>query len=213
MEVPIRETFEQFSSDPHMVAELKRLYRTPEEVDLVVGCQLDESFFPHASIPTSSLVISLFSLISMGNSDRFSIGFAAMRCWLVDKPWDCHPSNALEELLWKPMPTDEFPNFRFYDTFWMNELDFPAHGQNLLWRLVTENSEIKCLQKNPLFPMDPKTNPVLCALPPPGVDIKLVGSTIVEVVLKLVEQHRVQIVSTIATGLLGILLYKRAKLH
>ncbi len=79
------------------------------------------------------------------------------------------------------MPTDEFPNFRFYDTFWMDELDFPAHGQSLLWRLVAENSEIKCLQKNPLFPMDPENNPVLCSLPPPGVDIKVIASTLVEV--------------------------------
>lgn len=113
-----------------MVTELKRLYKSPDEVDLVIGCQLDESMFPHATIPTSALIISHFSLISMGNSDRF-IGFAAMRCLLVDKPWDCHPSNALEDLLWQPTPKERFPNFRVYDTFWMTELDFQAHGQNL----------------------------------------------------------------------------------
>ncbi|KAH8889703.1 heme peroxidase [Thozetella sp. PMI_491] len=209
--VPIRAKFEDFSTDPKMVAELKRLYKTPDDVDLVVGCQLDETLFPHATIPTSSLIISLFSLISMGNSDRFSIGFAAMRCWLVDKPWDCHPSNALEELLRKPMPRPEFPNFRFYDTFWMNELDFPAHGQNLIWRLVTENTEIKCLQKNPLFPADPENNPVLCALPPPGVDIKLLASTAVEVGLKLFAQYRARILPTLAALAIGVFLFRKVR--
>jgi len=194
-----------------MLLQLKTLYNSPEDVDLVVGCQLDETMFPKSTIPTSALIISLFSLISMGNSDRFSIGFAAMRCLLVDKPWDCHPSNALEELLWKPMPKLDFPNFRFYDTFWMAELDFPAHGQNLLWRLVTENTEINCLQRNPLFPIDPKTNPILCALPPAGVDIKLLLSTAVEVTLALIKQNRVKILITLAALVVGIYVYKKIR--
>lgn len=194
-----------------MVKELERLYKTPDDVDLVVGCQLDETMFPHATIPTSALIISLFSLISMGNSDRFSIGFAAMRCLLVDKPWDCHPSNALEELLWKPVEHDEFPNFRFYDEFWMTELDFQAHGQNLLWRLVTENSEIDCLQKNPLFPYDKETNPILCSLPKAGVDIKLLLSTGVEVTLSLVKEHYIEIIATVVALFAGLALFKRLR--
>ncbi|KAF5497051.1 Peroxidase [Colletotrichum siamense] len=209
VQVPIRKRFEDFSSDPKMVAELKRLYKNPDEVDLVVGCQLDETMFPHATIPTSSLIISLFSLISMGNSDRFSIGFAAMRCLLVDKPWDCHPSNALEELLWKPVENEAFPNARFYDEYWMAELDFQAHGQNLLWRLVTENSEINCLQKNPLFPLDEKTNPLLCALPESSVDIRLLLSTGVEVTLSLIKIHYVEIIATIAAVTITVWLYSK----
>lgn len=209
VQVPIRERFEDFSSDPKMVAELKRLYKNPDEVDLVVGCQLDETMFPHATIPTSSLIISLFSLISMGNSDRFSIGFAAMRCLLVDKPWDCHPSNALEDLLWKPVEHEGFPNARFYDDYWMTELDFQAHGQNLLWRLVTENSEIDCLQKNPLFPLHEKTNPLLCALPQSGVDIMLLLSTGVEVTLSLIQIHYVEIIATIAAVIITVWLYNK----
>lgn len=211
IQVPIRKTFQDFSSDPAMVKELERLYKTPDDVDLVVGCQLDETMFPHATIPTSALIISLFSLISMGNSDRFSIGFAAMRCLLVDKPWDCHPSNALEELLWKPVEHDEFPNFRFYDEFWMTELDFQAHGQNLLWRLVTENSEIDCLQKNPLFPYDKETNPILCSLPKAGVDIKLLLSTGVEVTLSLVKEHYIEIIVTVVALFAGLALFKRLR--
>jgi peroxidase len=38
--VKIRKTFEDFSTDPEMVAHLKRLYKTPDDVDLVVGVQL-----------------------------------------------------------------------------------------------------------------------------------------------------------------------------
>jgi len=38
--VKIRKRFEDFSSDPKMVAELKRLYKTPNDVDFVVGVQL-----------------------------------------------------------------------------------------------------------------------------------------------------------------------------
>lgn len=67
MQVPVRKTFEDFSSDPEVVVNLKRLYRTSNDVDLVVGCQLDETMFLHATIPTLSLVISLFSLIALGN--------------------------------------------------------------------------------------------------------------------------------------------------
>jgi peroxidase len=109
-----------------------------DDVDLVVGVQLEEDMFPGTTFPVSALIISLFSLFGMGNSDRFSIGFAMMRCLLVDKPWDCHPSDALEDLLWKPAPRRGFLIFRFYDTFWTTELYFQAHGTNLLWRLITQ---------------------------------------------------------------------------
>lgn len=37
VEVPIRERFEDFSSDPEMVDNLKKLYISPDDVDLVVG--------------------------------------------------------------------------------------------------------------------------------------------------------------------------------
>lgn len=196
--VPIRNKFEDFSSNPEYVASLKKLYKTVDDVDLVVGVQLDEEMFPHTTIPKSALIISLFSLFGMGNSDRFSIGYAAMRCMLVDKPWDCHPSNALENLLWKPMPKAGFPHFRFYDPFWMAELDFQAHGTNLLWRLVTENTEIKCLQKNPLFPVDEVKNPILCSLPPQKVDYTVLGVTSVEVSLSTIKSHKAEIISGLA---------------
>ena len=202
--VPIREKFEDFTSDRHMVKDLERLYKTPDDVDLVVGCQLDETFFPHSSVPTSSLIISLFNLIAMANSDRFSVGFAAMRCLLVDRPWDCHPSNALEELLWQLKPRPGFPNFRFYDPFWMAELDFQAHGQNLLWRLIIENTEIKCLQRNPMVPADPETNPVVCSLPETGLDMRLLLLTVVEVTLAWVNTHTATLI-VVAALLLGLL--------
>lgn len=197
--VPIRETFEDFSSDPEAVANLKRLYNSPDEVDLVVGVQLEEEMFPGTTVPKSSLIISLFSLFGLGNSDRFSVGYAMMRCLLVDKPWDCHPSNALEELLWAPKPTETHPNARFYDTFWLAELDFQAHGKNLLWRLVTENTDIKCLQGNALLPFDPVTNPILCALPAQKLDIPATIYTGVEVVLALIKMHKRTILKVLGT--------------
>lgn len=200
--VPPRKRFEDFSSDPKAVADLKRLYNTVDDVDLVVGVQLEEEMFPGTTIPKSSLIISLFSLFGMGNSDRFSIGFAMMRCLLVDKPWDCHPSNAMEELVWKSQPKEGFPDFRFYDPFWMQELDFQAHGTNLLWRLVTENTEIKCLQQHPLFPMDPKTNPILCSLPTQGIDYTVLAMTGAEVTRTLILQHKSQILAAIFTIIL-----------
>ncbi|PNY19822.1 Uncharacterized protein TCAP_07465, partial [Tolypocladium capitatum] len=205
--VPVRDTFEKFSSDPEMIANLKRLYKTPDDVDLVVGVQLDEEYFPGTTVPKSALIISLFSLFGMGNSDRFSIGFSMMRCLLVDKPWDCHPSNALEELLWEPKNVSGFPDFRFYNTFWLTELDIQAHGTNLLWRLITENSEIKCVQKSPLFPADPVKNPVLCALPKAAPDVPELVLTGAEVVVSLVKQDRSRLIAAVVAGLTVVAIY------
>lgn len=205
--VPIRDTWEKFSSDPEMVANLKKLYKTPDDVDLVVGVQLDEEYFPGTTVPKSALIISLFSLFGMGNSDRFSIGFSMMRCLLVDKPWDCHPTNALEELLWKPQNVSGFPNFRFYDTFWLTELDIQAHGTNLLWRLITENSEIPCVQKSPLFPADPVTNPILCALPKTPANVPELVLTAAEVVSYITKQNTAQIIFVLLAGVAAVAIY------
>lgn len=209
--VPIRDTWEKFSSDPDMVANLKRLYKTPDDVDLVVGVQLDEEYFPGTTVPKSALIISLFSLFGMGNSDRFSIGFAMMHCLLVDQPWDCHPTNALEELLWKPQNVSEFSNFRFYDTFWLNELDIQAHGTNLLWRLITENSEIQCVQQSPLFPEDPVTNPILCSLPRASPDVAELELTGTEVITNLAKQYMAQIIVVLLAGVTAIAIYNYRK--
>lgn len=206
VEVPIRDRWEDFSTDPEMVDNLKRLYEHPDDVDLVVGCQLDEEFFPGTTVPKTALIISLFSLFGMGNSDRFSIGFAMMRCFLVNLPWDCHPSNALEDLLWEPIELDSFPNARFYNEFWLTELDVQAHGVNLLWRLITENSEIDCVQQYPLFPYDEKTNPILCATPSPEPDIWELILTAVQIVLKLIKQNPLLFIFTVLIGILIIIL-------
>jgi hypothetical protein len=55
--VKIRKTFEDFSSDPTMVAALKKLYKTPDDVDLVVGRFLPGLF---GDEPTSSFVLMYF---------------------------------------------------------------------------------------------------------------------------------------------------------
>ncbi|KAG8533893.1 uncharacterized protein KY384_001634 [Bacidia gigantensis] len=197
VEVHIRSTFEDFSSDPEMVKNLRKLYKSPDEVDFVVGVQLDEEMFPGTTVPRSALIVSLFSLFGMGNSDRFSVGFAMMRCLLVDKPWDCHPSNGLEDLIWARKKVDGFPDFRFYDKFWLTELDLQSHGTNLLWRLITENTEIKCVQHSPLFPADPKTNPILCTLPKAKQDLKFLALSVLQLILALIKQHYVKIIVVI----------------
>ncbi|CCL99225.1 uncharacterized protein FIBRA_01240 [Fibroporia radiculosa] len=195
--IPIRKRFEDFSSDPEAVANLKRLYKHPDDVDLVVGCQLEETMFPGTTVPSSALIISLFSLFGLGNSDRFSVGYAMMRCMIVDAPWDCTPTNALEELIWKPRPIEGFPRARWLNMFWLSELDLQAHGTNLLWRLIAENSEIDCLQKNPLFPYNPETNPVLCSLTPKTnwIETALTG---LEVVIVLVKEHRKELLTALS---------------
>ena len=213
--VPIRERFEDFSSDNETVAKLKDLYIRPDDVDLVVGVQLDEEYFPGTTMPKSALIISLFSLFGMGNSDRFAIGFAITRCLLVNKPWDCKPSNALENLLWAPRPTVTHPNARWLDPFWLTELDVQAHGSNLLWRLITENTEINCLQERPLFPADPTTNPVLCSLPEAKhfSIVKTALLTGLETLLVVFSQHKSLSNSTLILILisLGFFVYKSLK--
>ncbi|KAF5250356.1 hypothetical protein FANTH_4456 [Fusarium anthophilum] len=209
--VPIRDTWDKFSSDPEVIRDLKKLYKHPDDVDLVVGCQLDEESFPGTTVPKSALIISLFSLFGMGNSDRFSIGFAMMRCILVDRPWDCHPSNALEDLIWEQKPVPGFHNFRFYSDFWVKELDLPAHGTNLLWRLITENSEINCVQRSPLFPPDNDTNPILCSKEAGKVSSWAVLFSFFQITLSLSKQGPYSLVATViittGSGILAFMHY------
>ncbi|KAF5570190.1 hypothetical protein FPHYL_1466 [Fusarium phyllophilum] len=209
--VPIRDSWDKFSTDPEVIENLKRLYKYPDDVDLVVGCQLDEEYFPGTTVPKSALIISLFSLFGMGNSDRFSIGFAMMRCLLVDRPWDCHPSNALEDLIWERKDVPGFPNFRFYSDFWVKELDLPAHGTNLLWRLITENSEINCVQRSPLFPPDKDTNPILCSREAGKNSRLAVLFNFVQIVLSMLKQGPCSFIATIiitaGSGILAIMHY------
>lgn len=209
--VPIRKKFEDFTSDQVALKHLKSLYNSPDEVDLVVGVQLDEEMFPGTTVPKSALIISLFSLFGMGNSDRFSVGFAVMRCFLVDKPWNCHPSNALEAILWAPSPTQEYLNFRMLDPFWIAELDFPAHGTNLLWRLITENTNIQCLQRDPLFPYDAETNQILCQQPRESFlyNVNILFLSITQIGIALVRQSWWQLVTALLSGFVLLVVLSR----
>ncbi|SCO90187.1 uncharacterized protein FRV6_14315 [Fusarium oxysporum] len=209
--VPIRDIWDKFSTDPEDIENLKKLYKHPDDIDLVVGCQLGEEWFPGTTVPKSALIISLFSLFGMGNSDRFSIGFAMMRCLLVDRPWDCHPSNALEDLIWERKDVPGFPNFRFYSDFWLKKLDLPAHGTNLLWRLITENSEINCVQRSPLFPPDNITNPILCSQEAGKGTSLVVLLNLFQIALSLLKQGPYSFIATViitaGSGILAIIHY------
>jgi len=163
--VKIRKTFEEFTSDPKLVAELKRLYKHPDDVDLIVGMQLETDLFPGTTVPLGFLISSLYSLFGIGSSDRFSVAYSGTLCLLTGKPWDCTPLNPLDEMLWKPVPIPFFPRARWFDPKWFDETDLTNKGIYGVWNLITKNSNIKCLQKDPLFPPDEKTNPVICSLP------------------------------------------------
>jgi len=164
-----RHTFEEFSSDPEKVQILKELYANPDEVDLTVGQYLDEDFFPGTSVPRSQLITSLFSLFRTGISDRFSPGYSVLKCLIVETPWDCHPANALEELFWQPAPSLKSKDGRWLSKFWIEELNLNDNGFSALWRLIHDNSNVKCVQKNPMFPVGYKLpigqiNDVVCKL-------------------------------------------------
>jgi len=192
--IDVRHTFEDFSSNPVLVQRLKTLYDTPDDVDLLVGIQLDEQLYPKSSIPKSAMVTSLIDLFKVAAYDRFSPAYSMMLCILGQKPWDCTPVTALDSIIWKPVTLPsylkflsyipylpQFPNAKWYDEFWLEELDIINQGQYAIWKLVTKNSDIKCLQLNPLFPADPVTNPVVCHLP-----VSQTWSTIQSAVYKIV---------------------------
>jgi len=77
---PPKKTFEEFSSNPVMVERLKRLYNNPDEVDLLVGQQLDEENWPHTSIPRSHMMITFIRLFGGANMDRFNLAYSISRC-------------------------------------------------------------------------------------------------------------------------------------
>jgi peroxidase len=177
--VPVKpkKTFEEFTSNPEFVKKLKELYATPDDVDYMVGLQLDETLYPGSIIPTSMMLSSLISLFTVAASDRFSPAYTMMLCVLGQKPWDCIPTTAFDEMIWKPVDfsfmgsylgsklAEWFPRARWYDNFWLEELDIKNAGKYAIWKLITKNTNIKCLQLDPLFPADPIKNPIVCEIP------------------------------------------------
>lgn len=177
VQLKVRERFEDFSSDPVMVERLKQLYSHPDEVDLLVGVELDEESYPKTTAPRSAVITSIINLFLVAAYDRFSPAYSMMQCLLVQKPWNCQPVTALDSLLWRKVgggwlfdlleilgvtgPSGLFPNMRWFDEFWLEELDIPNVGSQSLWKLITKNSDVDCLQLNPLFVAGPD-NPVVC---------------------------------------------------
>jgi len=161
--VPIkpRNKFEDFTTNPEFVEELKRLYSTPDDVDLLVGQELDEEFWPNTHIPKSMLIINFYTLFKASVTDRFTLNYNLFWCFLVDKPWNCKTNNALQDLLWKPIPWLG-KNAKWLDEFWWNEFDISNQGLNLFRQMITKNTEVKCLQKNPFFLPNDQTNPIIC---------------------------------------------------
>ncbi len=88
--VPVqpRKTFEEFTSDPRKLRLLKEMYDTPDDVDLSVGQQLDESTWPGTSVPTSVLAISFYTLARGTYNDRFSMNWIMASCLIENQPWN-----------------------------------------------------------------------------------------------------------------------------
>ncbi len=161
--VPIkaRKTFEEFTSDPRKLRLLKELYDTPDQVDLTVGQELDESNWPGTSIPTSVLAISFYTLSRGTYNDRFSMNWIVASCLVENQPWSCRPTNVLQEVFWKPISAFKSDHIRWIDSYWLEEFDMKAAGANMLWRLLVRNTDAKCLQKNVFFKASDK-NPIIC---------------------------------------------------
>ncbi len=88
MAVRPRKTFEEFTSDPRKLRLLKEMYNTPDDVDLTVGQELDESVWPGTSIPTSVLAISFYTLARGTYNDRFSMNWILASCLVENQPWN-----------------------------------------------------------------------------------------------------------------------------
>jgi len=161
--IKVRKTFEEFTSNPEWQQALKRLYQTPDDVDLTVGQEIDEEWWPHTQIPRSMLAINFFTLFKGSIVDRFSINYQLVHCLVEQKIWDCKPTNVLQELIWKKISKDS--SLRKPDPFWLKEFDVVGQGNNLMWNIVTQNTDIKCLQKNVFFLPNPETNPIVCVDP------------------------------------------------
>jgi cytochrome P450 len=108
------------------------------------------------------LIINFYTLFKASVTDRFALNYNFFWCLSEHMPWDCPTSNILQELLWRPKPSKEFPNARWIDPYWFDELDFINIGDHMLHKMIVQNTNIKCLQQNVFFVPNEKTNPIIC---------------------------------------------------
>jgi len=171
LQVDIRSSFADFTSNKDLQVKLAQMYENPDQVDLVVGLQLDEERFPGMQIPKSFVIVSLLSLFSLGISDRHGPLVNLMYCIVAPNYIDnCKATNVLQDILWEKKPLFGFPNRRRWNTAWLDEIDYQFQGNLALWRLVTKNSGVTCLQMNPLYvinevnggSVDTPYNPIVC---------------------------------------------------
>jgi len=161
-----RETFDEFTSNPIYREYLKKLYKSPDDVDLAVGQELDEQLWPGTSMPRSMLIINFLTLFSMASIDRFAPTYSLARCWVDGTPFNCVTQNALDDLIWEPAFDPKiFPNGKWYSKFWLKEFDFVGQGRNLLRNMIVQNTDVECLQANPLFTVS-DWNPIICSKEP-----------------------------------------------
>jgi hypothetical protein len=165
--VPIRKrvNFEDFTANTtegrYKAFLLSQLYKTPDDVDLTVGQVLDEEYWPGTYVTRTAVASSLLSLALNVYNDRFSPTWLSSACLIDQKPWRCTPTTVLQELFWRKVTT--IPWFdRLPDMFWVDELEMTNRGDEMLWKLIVQNTDLKCLQINVFWKENVTTNPVRC---------------------------------------------------
>jgi peroxidase len=169
-----KKTWADFTSNKFFQQELARLYKSPNEVDITVAQELDEQVWPHTSIPLSMMIINFFTLFKGSISDRFAVNYNIFHCFIEGTPLSCKTNNGLQDLIWEPHFNPVlFPNGKWFNKFWWSELDVEGQGSNILRNMIVQNTDIECMQANPLFTIS-ESNPVLCNGPrygpPPKAD-------------------------------------------
>jgi hypothetical protein len=163
-----KKKWSDFTSNPWLQKELARLYKSPDDVDITVAQELDEEVWPHTSIPLSMMIINFFTLFKGSTLDRFAVNYNIFYCFVEGTPFHCETNNALQDLIWEPhFDPVLFPKGKWFSKFWWDEFDIAGQGVNLLRNMVIQNTDIKCLQLNPLFTVSER-NPVLCDGPHTG---------------------------------------------
>jgi cytochrome P450 len=185
--VPIRKRvkFEDFTANTtegrYKAFLLSQLYKTPDDVDLTVGQVLDEEYWPGTYVTRTAVASSLLSLALNVYNDRFSPTWLSSACLIDQKPWRCTPTTVLQELFWRKVTT--IPWFdRLPDMFWVDELEMTNRGDEMLWKLIVQNTDLKCLQINVFWKENATTNPVRCYdlafIPGPKKHVDVCGGTL-----------------------------------
>lgn len=165
----IRKNFSDFCGpsvdEQYLCSLLPELYPGgPDTVDLIVGQTLDPLWWPGTYVPMTAVATSLFTVAVTVFQDRFGPGWLASNCVVDQWVTNCTPTNVVQELFWREVTTTA-PHWmmtRNMDVFWFDEFDM-AHGSDrMLWKLIVQNTNLKCLQYDVFYAVNDTNNKVEC---------------------------------------------------